>query len=278
MVGTTNGVFGDAMAYVRWGEGEKTVLFVPGGPGNDLPAGTPLKMIKGMLRPLVEDGYVIWMVTRARNMPRGHSIEDMADDYAALIRDEFAGRVDIVVGESMGGLIVQYLAANHEGCAGTFVVLCAACEVSEWGKGVTRREAHAMATGNRRELGMAMGEYMLPGQRYRVLRRVLAPLLARMTAGRVHEHYQHDHAVEAEAVIAFDSREALAQITVPVLLVSGDEDLFFPREVVDETAALIPDCRLVWYQGQGHVRAGTNKRFGHDVLDHVRRRGGSAAG
>jgi pimeloyl-ACP methyl ester carboxylesterase len=265
MKGTTIGVFGNTMPYVSWGDGAKTVLLVPGGPGNDLPSGAPLRMLKSMMRPLVEDGYTIWTVTRARNMPVGHRIEDMADDYAALIRDEFASSVDIVIGESMGGLIVQYLAANHDGSADTFVVFCAACEVSEWGKSVTRHEAHALATGNRWELGMAMGEYMLPGERYRLLRRLLAPLMARMTKGQEHEHYRHDHAIEADAVIAFDSRGVLPRIAVPVML-------------VEETAALIPDCRLVWYRGQGHVRAGTNKRLGLDVLDHVKRRSGSGAG
>jgi pimeloyl-ACP methyl ester carboxylesterase len=267
-----SGVFGNAMAYVRLGDGHKSLLYIPGGPGNDLPEGTPLRMLQPMLRPLTEDGFTIWMVTRPRNMPAGHSIEDMADDYAALVRDEFGGRVDAVIGESMGGLIVQYLAANHGDCADTIVVFCAACEVSDWGKGVTRREASAVANGSRFGLGLAMGEYMLPGERYGWLRALLAPLLATMTAGRQHEHYRHDHAIEAQAVVDFDSRGDLPRITVPVLLVSGDADLFFPKGVVEETARLIPDCHVIWYPGQGHVRAGTNTRLGSDVLDYIRAR------
>lgn len=109
----SRGVFDNTMAYVRWGQGAKSVLFVPGGPGNTLPEG-PMRRVGGPLaRPLVEAGYSVWAVTRPRNLPDGYSIEDMADDYAAVIATEFGGHVDIAMGSSMGGLIVQYLAANH---------------------------------------------------------------------------------------------------------------------------------------------------------------------
>lgn len=43
----TRGVFDNSMAYVRWGGGPKTVLFVPGGPGNSLPEG-PLRRVGGL--------------------------------------------------------------------------------------------------------------------------------------------------------------------------------------------------------------------------------------
>jgi pimeloyl-ACP methyl ester carboxylesterase len=39
-------------------------------------------------------------------MPAGHSVADMADDVAQAIAD-LGRRVDLVVGESYGGMIVQ---------------------------------------------------------------------------------------------------------------------------------------------------------------------------
>ena len=38
------GEFDITMAYARWGEVAKTVLFLPGGPGNTLPRG-PLRIV-----------------------------------------------------------------------------------------------------------------------------------------------------------------------------------------------------------------------------------------
>ncbi len=158
------GVIDNTMAYARWGEGAKTVLFVSGGPGNTLPEG-PLRRVGGPLfGPLVDAGYTVWAVTRPRNLPDGDSIEDMADDYAAVIAAEFGGHVDIALGMSMGGLIVQYLAANHPDRAETFVVLAAACGVTELGKVLTRRSAAAVASGDRTELGLALAAELLPGR------------------------------------------------------------------------------------------------------------------
>jgi hypothetical protein len=42
-------------------------------------------------------------------------------------------------------------------------------------------------------------------------------------------------------------------------------------EVVEETVRLIPDCTLVVYEGQAHVKAATTKRVAHDVLAFVNR-------
>lgn len=94
------GIFANGMAYVRWGTGPKTLLFIPGGPGNAAPSGMSMQMFP-LFRPLVEDGYTAWYVARRRDMPKGHTIADMADDYAGLVANEFGGKVDFVVGVSM---------------------------------------------------------------------------------------------------------------------------------------------------------------------------------
>jgi pimeloyl-ACP methyl ester carboxylesterase len=77
---------------------------------------------------------------------------------------------------------------------------------------------------------------------------------------------------EAEAEVVCDARDVLPAIPVPVLLVCGDEDLYFPKEVYEETARLIPDCTLRMYEGAGHVGAIRDRRFPQDVLEFVRQR------
>jgi hypothetical protein len=53
---------------------------------------------------------------------------------------------------------------------------------------------------------------------------------------------------------------------MPILLICGDRDQFFTREVVEETAALIPSCSLIWYAGKGHMRTAASGRVASDVL------------
>ena len=73
-------------------------------------------------------------------MPAGHSVAQMADDVALAIADEVGGRVDLVVGESYGGMIAQYLAARHPDRVVYAAVVAAAAEVSAWGKEVDSRD------------------------------------------------------------------------------------------------------------------------------------------
>ena len=234
-----------------------------------------------LFRPLVDAGYAVWAVTRPRNLPDGYSIEDMADDYAAVIAAEFGGGVDIVIGSSMGGLIVQYLAANHPDSAETFVALAAACDVTEGAKDLVRRQAAVVASGDRTLRGLAAAEEMLPGRRLGWLRRLLVPLAARMwdwqTGPDEHEYFEHDYAIESDAVVRFDSRQALPRIRVPVLLINGDRDRNYPKELVEETAQLIPDCTLVWYPGKGHDATCGSRRLGPVVLDHISKRSAPAS-
>ncbi len=54
------------------------------------------------------------------------------------------------------------------------------------------------------------------------------------------------------------------------ILVCGDRDRWFAKEVHEETARLIPDCTLKLYPGKGHLGAMSDRRFPQDVLDFVR--------
>ncbi len=262
------GVFANGMEYLTWGAGPKTLLFLPGGPGSGVPQGMTARMARRWFDPFVEAGYVVWYVTRRRNMPAGHTVADMADDYAQAIADELGGRVDLVVGESYGGMIVQFLAARHGESLGHAAVVVAAADVSEWGKQVDARIAAALAEGDRAGVGRAFAEYALPADRSRWLRRAVGPWIARsLLSGK--NYPPGDMLVEVEAEIAFDARPVLPDIAVPVVLLCGDSDRFFPQDLVEETVALIPDCTLVTYEGLGHMKAATSRQVPLDVLAYV---------
>jgi len=262
------GMFANGMEYLTWGAGPKTLLFLPGGPGSGVPQGMTGRMARRWFDPFVEAGYVVWYVTRRRNMPSGYTVADMADDYARAISDELGGRVDLVVGESYGGMIAQFLAARHGESLGHVAIVVAAADVSEWGKEVDTRIAAALADGDRVGVGTAFAEYVLPGARSRWIRRVVGPWIARsLLSGK--NYPPGDMLVEVEAEIAFDARPVLPGIAVPVVLLCGDSDRFFPQDLVEETAGLIPDCTLVTYEGLGHMKAATSRRVPEDVLAFV---------
>jgi pimeloyl-ACP methyl ester carboxylesterase len=266
------GMFPNGMAYLRWGTGLKTMLWIQGGPGSFVPmGGLPRRMVQSWSRPFVEEGYTVWWVTRKQNMPTGHSFADMADDYGQLIADQFGGKVDVAVGMSTGGQIGFYLAARHPDRFGHIVILVAGYEDSERGKEVLLPMARLLSEGRPGEAMAVMLRDTYPSWPRGVVR-VLGAVMGRLMYGEMPPSFASDVLVEAEAELACDAREVLSGIPVPVLLVCGDRDPYCSKEVYEETARLIPDCTLRMYEGIGHEGVVSARRYLRDVLDFVRQR------
>jgi pimeloyl-ACP methyl ester carboxylesterase len=259
------GASANGMEFEVHGDGPRTLLYIPGGPGSEISTGIMAKMTSSQFAPYVRAGFTVWRVTRRRNMPQGHTIADMADDCAAFIETKLGGGpVDLVIGESNGGLIAQYLAANHPTLMKRVVLAISAGAISESGKDLDRRWATARAEGRHADAGAIFLEYVFPGDDRAALRERLGPIAGRLFAKSPVP--AGDLLVEAEAEAAFDARGILPQIKAPVLLVCGDQDEFFSREIVEETAQLIPDSTVVWYEGMGHLRSAMNSRTAIEVL------------
>ena len=69
--------------------------------------------------------------------------------------------------------------------------------------------------------------------------------------------------VEAEHV--FDASDRLEQISAPTLVIGGERDPCYSRELFAETTRGIPDARLLIYEGRGHGGTVTDRRFARDV-------------
>jgi pimeloyl-ACP methyl ester carboxylesterase len=72
-----------------------------------------------------------------------------------------------------------------------------------------------------------------------------------------------DYVVTIEAEDEFDFRPRLNEIKVPTLVVGGAKDPFYSPVLFRETAAGIPDARLILYEKAGHGPAG--KRVAQDI-------------
>jgi pimeloyl-ACP methyl ester carboxylesterase len=55
------------------------------------------------------------------------------------------------------------------------------------------------------------------------------------------------------------------------VLINGDRDRYFPKDLIEETARLIPDCTLVWLHGKGHDDVCRSPRLGQITLDYIHR-------
>jgi len=269
-----SGIFPNGMAYARLGTGPKSLLWIRTGPGNVIPTGRLFAALSALwVGPFRESGYSVWAVTRKQDMPQGYTVSDMAEDYAGLIADEFDGKVDLVIGEeASGGMIGFCLAARHPDRFGHLAVMLAGYRLSEQAKVADLAFARLLGEGRRSEAGAEVIREMYPGLRVPGVARVAGGALGRLFFGGTHPYFASDVIVEAEALAAFDAREILPEIRVPVLLIGCDRDFDFPKEVYEETARLIPDCTLRMYENETVLQAGSDKRLPQDVLEFVRQR------
>jgi pimeloyl-ACP methyl ester carboxylesterase len=215
-----------------------------------------------MYKPLGND-YTVYVVLRKPGLPAGTTLKDMADDYTEMIREEFGGPLD-VIGVSTGGSIVQHFAADHPDLVRHLVIHSSAYTLSDESKRVQLQVAHQAQQG---QWTKAYEALIGPGFSHSGMNKYLSKpiiyLISRLMALAPPKD-ANDLAVTVAAEDKFNFKDQLARIKVPTLVIAGTKDPFYNVDLFRETAAGIPNARLILYEGMGHPASG--KQFGRDLL------------
>jgi pimeloyl-ACP methyl ester carboxylesterase len=262
--GLTHGAFADGIPYLRFGDGPKTMLFLAGGPGNLVPTGVGASGFTRGMKPFTDE-YTIYLVTRKSGLPEDYTTKDMSEDYADLVRGEFGGHVDLVLGVSYGGLIAQHFAADHPDLFDHMVIVMAAHVISDEAKRIDSRYAELIAARKDREAMALRADAAFTGIT-RSFMAALLWLLGTSLLGKVSDTFRRDVVIEAKAEVDHDASDALGRISVPVLIVGGTDDFAFPLSALEEMQRLVPGSELRIYKG-GHTAAFLDKRFVKDVTE-----------
>jgi pimeloyl-ACP methyl ester carboxylesterase len=217
----------------------------------------------GMYRFLEED-YTIYLVARKPGLPEGYSMQDMSDDYARMIEDEFEGPVD-VIGHSTGGSIAFHFAADHSRLVRRLIIHSSAYRLSDAAREVQMRVAHFARQGKwRAAYAEILGSAVTPNWAAPAIVWLGSLMMSVIDS----PGDPSDLIVTIEAEDKHDFKERLAQITVPTLVVGGDEDMFYSGDLFRKTAEGMPNAQLALYEGMGHPASGD--RFQQDVLTFLR--------
>jgi 3-oxoadipate enol-lactonase len=245
------------MPYVRATDGIRLHYGVTGRPG-----GPPVVLIQG----LGADKH-LWTLQRlalARryrtialdnrgagrsDKPYGtYSLEQMADDTAAVL--DHAGVDDAhVVGASMGGVIAQLIALRHPERVRSLTLACTSCRHHAW-----RRELLAEWAETAQLEGMG-------AMTHRAARWTIGPRSFRRISPAIGwlgplalSRPPHAFTAQVGAILAVsdDIGEQLEQISVPTLVMVGNQDILTPRGDAEELAERIPTAELVVISGAAH--------------------------
>jgi len=182
-------------------------------------------------------------------VPGPWSVDDLADDAAALITARAGGEPVCFVGLSMGGMTAQALAARHPGLLGRIVIANSAAfypDRTPW----TTRVAAVRAQGIAPIAAGAVERWLTPGFRAtpegaEAAAALQATLLSNSPAA---------YADACEAVGRIDYRESNRRITQPVLVVAGSADLATPPALSREIAEAVPGARYAELEA-AHISA-----------------------
>ena len=262
------GIFKNSIPYARFGQGDRILFLLFGGPGNEVPKGFIFNTMAKGLNPFVEE-YTIYVVTRKSGLHEGYTTKNMSDDYAELIKDEFGGKVDLIIGMSYGGMIAQHFAADHFDLFNHIVIAMAAHKVSKEGIEVDIKFAELLSKGNIKSAYVTIADAIYPPGFKRKLIKGLLWLVGTFAHKPEGKTFSQDVLIEAKAEVEHDAIDSLKKISVPVLLLCGEKDFYFPSEYIKEMDSLIKNSTLKFYENKGHEIIG-EPRFAEDILEFIK--------
>lgn len=257
------GYFRSGIAYNRYGSGQRILVALQGLVFEHKPlTGWVAHMSPGPYR-FLEKEYTIYQVIPKRGLPDGYTLKEIAADYAQMIREEFAGPVD-VIGISTGGSIAQHLAADYPELVRRLVIHSSAHRLNAEARAVQLRLAELACQGQWRAAYQELFSFLIERKGLmKVLGKPAAWLGALLTAAvwLPEDSADLETVVRAEDQHEFQSR--LGEIIAPTLVAAGEKDPFYTPTLFRETAEGIPNAVLILYQGMGHPASG--KIFERDV-------------
>jgi pimeloyl-ACP methyl ester carboxylesterase len=235
--------------FARIGTGSRLVLSIPS-LSFIAEAATPAaarRLWRSWLEPIARNDLTVFDVGRRPDLAPGSTAEDIADDYASVIRGQW-GRPVRVMGFSSGGGYAQWLAIRHPDLVDRLVLAFTGHRVTDETRALQRRAVDHALAGRWRAGYATLGPWFVPSHP-RVAAAALW-LLGPLVGGRRAD--LRPLRIDADADDVFDASAHLGAIRCPTLVLSGGRDTAYPPEITRELVAGIAGARHIDYPDSGH--------------------------
>ena len=254
------------------------------------PEGDPVMLVQGLGLPgamwleLVEQleargFYVIVPDNRgtggSRHLRRRpFSMRDLGDDLAAVLGQECGPRRALVVGISLGGMIVQHLVLDHPERVKGLVLACTTCGLPE--------NLRGGAFFSPRALRLLLKRCFFPD---RVTPEEISRLLAHRNSGAAASEFLGlvmeafgTHGATAPSIylgqllaaLRHSTGKRLGQIEVPTIVVTGDSDFLIPPKNAEILSSRIPNAKTIVVPNAGHIFPYEHKAILSQVIEELR--------
>ena len=248
------------MYYVAFGEGETKLVVLPGLSDGLWTVKGKAMLLAGSYKRFFRN-YTVYMFSRKNEIPEGYSIEDMADDQALAMRNLGIDRA-IVMGVSQGGMIAQFLAANHSELVEKLILVVTAPYANETIKSVVTKWIEMTQNASHTELMLDTAEKVYTKEFNEKNKRYL-PLVARFTKPKNYDRFCKN----AYAILNFDARPVLSRIKCPTYIMSGNCDNTVGNDAPYELRDAIENSEMIIFDGLGHGLFEEDKDFYNKVFE-----------
>ena len=233
--------------FVRVGDGSRTLVVVPGlnDPLHRVGDSWWYPRLMALYLRRYADTHTAYMVSRPPGLAPDTTMADLARGYERVLDALDAESVD-VLGLSMGGFVVQHLAAADDRVDRAVLGLSGA-GLSDGGTAVVRRWRDWAVASDWGSIYRDAAGILAAGARARLLQ------VGSLVYERAFEPVDPtDFLVSADACLAFDGTDACERVDPPTLVVGADRDPFFDEADYRAAAAALPNGRLAMLRGTGH--------------------------
>ncbi len=166
------------------------------------------------------------------------------------LADALGAERPLLLGHSMGGMVAQEIAARHPARVAGVVLACTSAAFGppggDWQARFVAERLAPLDAG----LGMAgMAAALVPPMLGPAARPEAAALAQEVMAAVPEATYR----AVLQHIVAFDRREALAQVAVPALLLAGSHDPTAPAALMQRMAARLAGAEFAALAGAGHI-------------------------
>ena len=252
------------MPYVSFGRGPKNLVVLPGLSDGLATVKGKAWILSSPYRKFFPD-FTVYIFSRKDPMPDGYTIGDMANDQVLAMKSLGIAPA-CLLGVSQGGMIAQCIAADHPEMVTKLILAVTAPNANGVVKEAVSGWIEMARRGDHRALMVDTAEKMY-SEGYLRKNRKLFPLIARFTRPASYDRFLKN----ACAILEFDSREDLAKISCPTLIIAGDDDHTVGNDAAFALNRDIVRSELHIYKGLGHGAFEEAKDFYDRILEFCNR-------
>lgn len=248
------------MDYISFGSGQKYLVMIPG-LGDAFKTVKNTAMVFALMYKKYAKNYKVYVFSRKNQLVEGYSTREMAKDQVEAM-NKLGITNTAIMGVSQGGMIAQYIAIDYPELVEKLILVVTLSKQNETVQNVITNWIEMAISNDYKNILIDTAEKSY-SDNYIKKYRLFYPIISRIGKPKDFRRFL----IQANACIQHNTYNELDKIKCPTLVLGGDCDKVVGKHSSEEMAERINECKLIIYNGLGHMAYEEAKDFNRQVLE-----------